>query len=70
MGEFSTFSTSGEDSIYINHNGIVYDTGKAVLFWIRGKKVWIPSANITTMDKKIVGIKKWYADKNNMKGDW
>ena len=64
------FTLGGDDSVYINHNGLVRDSGSAMLFWIRGKKVWIPSVNITTHDKKIVAIKKWWADKNNLHGDW
>ena len=64
-------SVYGDDScVYIDHEGIRRTTDKAKLFVIHGEGFWIPKSVIDDENEEIVAIKRWWADKNGIKGDW
>jgi hypothetical protein len=64
------FTLGGDDDVYVNHGGLIRESDKAKLFWVRCKQLWIPKAVISTSDKKVLAVKKWWADKNGICGDW
>ena len=65
-----------DDSAYIDHRGMVHETQKgssdegAILFVIKGEKVWIPKKLIKDHDDKVVIVQKWWAEKNGLESDW
>lgn len=59
-----------DDNVYMDHEGMKRETDKAKLFNIHGESVWIPKSVIEDESEEIVAVKKWWAEKNGMKGDW
>ena len=59
-----------DDCVYMDHEGLEHESPKAKLFIIHGEKVWIPKSVIDDDNEELVGVKKWWAEKNNLKGDW
>lgn len=59
-----------DDCIYIDHEGIEHQSNKATLFKIHGEKVWIPKSVIDDEGDEIVAVKKWWAQKEGIRGDW
>lgn len=61
----------GDDScVYIDHEGIEHQTAKAMLIKIHGEKKWIPKSVIEDEGDEIIAVKKWWADKEGLRGDW
>jgi hypothetical protein len=48
------------------------ETGKAILFYLNNLKIWIPKSVIVDLNDtdKIIVLQKWFAEKNNIKGDY
>ena len=61
---------TGNNTIYVKHDGLIHKTPKAYLFDIKGKQVWIPKVVVDTYNDQIVGIKQWFAKKESIAGDW
>lgn len=59
-----------DDNIYIDHEGMVRKTDKAVLYKIHGETVWIPKSVIDDYNDEVVAVKKWWASKNGLESDW
>jgi len=72
----SRFVYGNDDNVYIDHDGIKFETKKgvddegAILFSIKGQDVWIPKKLIEDYNDDLVAVKRWWADKNGFKGDW
>jgi hypothetical protein len=47
----------GADAVWIDHDGVIRETDKAALYSI-------------DEGEEVVGIKKWWAEKNGIEGDW
>ena len=67
----------GDDSsMYINHDGIIHETKSgvkdegAMLISIHGEQRWVPKSQITDYNDEIVAVKRWWGQKNGLKGDW
>ncbi|MCK5611400.1 hypothetical protein KAR91_56540 [Candidatus Pacearchaeota archaeon] len=58
------------DCVYLDHEGIEHQTPKAILFKIHGEMKWIPKFAIVDEGDGVVAIKKRWADKNGIRGDW
>jgi len=59
-----------DDCVYIDHEGIVVERPKAVLYNIHGEEVWIPRSVIEDENEELVAVQKWWANKNGIRGDW
>jgi len=59
-----------DDCIYLDHEGKVRESEKAALFNIHGEEIWVPKSVIDDENEEIVAVKKWWADKNGLRGDW
>lgn len=57
-----------EDLVWLNHEGIIAETEKATLFDLgSGIEKWIPKSVIVDWGEDLVGIKQWWAEKNDLK---
>ena len=59
-----------EKTVWVDHDGILYETTKAILFDIGGDKVWLPRSQIIDHGEEQVGITPWIAEQKGIKGDW
>ena len=63
--------SNGEDVTWLDHEGVVRQTDKAVLFKLPGgEERWVPKSLIVDQGEDLVGIQKWWCEKNGIKGDW
>ncbi len=60
----------GDDCVYIDHEGVEYKSDGATLFNIHGEKKWIPKSIIVDEGDEVVVVKKWWAKKEGIEGDW
>jgi len=61
---------NGDDTIYARHNGLIHKTPQAYLFDIQGRQIWMPKVAVDTYNDQIVAIKRWFAKKERIMGDW
>ena len=50
----------------ITHDGIKYESAKAVLFIFDDENVWIPKTVITEYDDTTVNVQQWFAEKEGL----
>ena len=58
------------DTIGIEHQGIEHVTDKAALIIKDGSKIWIPKSQIVDADDEHLVVTQWWADSNDIAGDW
>ena len=65
------FAHDSADVVWIDVDGIRATTEKAIAFQVNGGEVlWIPRSVIVDHNEEHVGVKKWFAEKNGIEGDW
>lgn len=60
----------GDDDVWLDHEGIVRTTEKAIAFRIHGEVKWIPKSCISDHNEEVVAVKAWFADKEGYKSDY
>lgn len=58
------------DVIWLEHGGERAKTRDAVLFVVGGKEMWFPKTVLVDYDAKVLGVRKWFADKRQLRGRW
>lgn len=61
----------GDDStVWLDHEGVRRETERAKLFVIDGDEVWVPKSVIIDENDELVGVQPWWAEKNDLQGQW
>lgn len=63
---------NSEDTVWIEHDGVLQESDKAVLFdTTENGELWVPRSLIADQDGSRVGVPRWFADKNDIEvEDW
>ena len=61
---------SEDGTVYLDHTGVVHETEKAILYKTATGDLWVPKSVIEDDGEDIVGVKRWWASANKIKGDW
>jgi hypothetical protein len=61
---------SGDDCVYVRHDGIKNKSTKAMEFNIKSRGQWIPRSVIVDEGDGVVIVQNWWAKKHGIKGDW
>ena len=55
-----------EEIVWLDHDGVERETEKAKLFDLGDQKKWIPKSQIIDEGEDLVGVKRWWAEKEEL----
>lgn len=58
--------TRKDDTIIIGIDGVITETGKAVLFDIEGDEIWIPKSLFEYVEEDEIEVSSWFAEEEGL----
>ncbi len=55
---------------WLDHDGVIRETASAKLFDMGGSETWIPKSVIEDENDELVGVQRWWAEKNGHDSRW